>query len=575
MTELKKGYFPHLSNKEENQTYVGPFPDIHYYSPDTMSGATRTDFLAWYNSQEGQQFDFQHEMLTYCRSDVDILRRCCLEFRNEFIKITDVDPFCYVIIASTCMATYRSKRLEKETIAMVPVREYKNYTNFSPDAMRWLDFIATKENIFIEHTLNRKGERKIDDITVEGFCEETNTVHQFHGCFYYGYPDCFEGDTLNSLTGATMKTLFERTANTTARLRNRGYTDRLNLRDAFHGGRTNAVKLYFEGKAKYADFTSLYPWVNKYCLYPVGHPEIITENFVNIESYFGLIQCRVLPPRGLYLPVLPLPGNGKLMFSLCRCCTENLNQSPCEHSDEERSMIGTWITEENKSIAVQKGYRFKDVYLPKPEVAAIVWDSKKDFIPQDTRTNIFLAAFTTTWARLKLYSEMNKLGEAVLYHDTDSIIYASNGKNAPPLGNFLGEFTDELDVEFITTFISGKHDSCHPKKPLYKKHLFYTCFFFAGGLKNYAYRTSQSKTCCKVRGFTLNFQNNQTLNFESIKHLICSLDRNAIIPLNDAAKITRDAKRRKVFNVLQTKLYRIVYDKRVIKEDFSTMPYGY
>ncbi|GBN27025.1 hypothetical protein AVEN_38544-1 [Araneus ventricosus] len=152
MTELKKGYFPHLFNKEENQTYVGPFPDMHYYSPDTMSGATRTDFLSWYNSQEGQQFDFQHEMLTYCS---------------------------YVTIASACMAAYRSKHLEKETTAMVPVRGYTNCTNFSPDAIRWLDFIATKESIFIEHALNRKGERKIDDITVDGFCEETKTSTNF------------------------------------------------------------------------------------------------------------------------------------------------------------------------------------------------------------------------------------------------------------------------------------------------------------------------------------------------------------------------------------------------------------
>lgn len=71
-------------------------------------------------------------------------------------------------------------------------------------------------------------------------------------------------------------------------------------------------------------------------------------------------------------------------------------------------------------------------------------------------TNIFLAAFTTAWARIKLYSEMQKLGDAVLYHDTDSIIYATNGLNDPPLGNFLGEFTDELDGDVITQFVSGK-----------------------------------------------------------------------------------------------------------------------
>lgn len=38
--------------------------------------------------------------------------------------------------------------------------------------------------------------------------------------------------------------------------------DRLNPRDAFLGGRTNAIKLCHEGPAKYIDFTSLYPWVS-------------------------------------------------------------------------------------------------------------------------------------------------------------------------------------------------------------------------------------------------------------------------------------------------------------------------
>lgn len=48
--------------------------------------------------------------------------------------------------------------------------------------------------------------------------------------------------------------------------------DRLNPRDAFFGGRTNAVQLFYEGEAKYVDFTSLYPWVsikhNVFTLHP-------------------------------------------------------------------------------------------------------------------------------------------------------------------------------------------------------------------------------------------------------------------------------------------------------------------
>ena len=79
-----------------------------------------------------------------------------------------------------------------------------------------------------------------------------------------------------------------------------------------------------------------------------------------------------------------------------------------------------------------------------------------NFLKQDISTNVFLAAFTTAWARLKLYGVLDKLGKNVLYHDTDSVIYISDGENDPPIGNFLGEFTDELDGDIIETFVSGK-----------------------------------------------------------------------------------------------------------------------
>ena len=64
-------------------------------------------------------------------------------------------------------------------------------------------------------------------------------------------------------------------------------------RDALYGGRTNASKLFYhceEGeKIRYLDFTSLYQYVQKTCKYPIGVPLIFTENFKDVQSYFGLI----------------------------------------------------------------------------------------------------------------------------------------------------------------------------------------------------------------------------------------------------------------------------------------------
>ena len=155
----------------------------------------------------------------------------------------------------------------------------------------------------------------------------------------------------------------------------------INPRDALFGGRTNAIKLYHkcldDEEIHYVDFTSLYPWAQKYCKYPLGHPEIITENFEDFDKYFGIVKCTILAPTYLHLPVLPVKLNGKLVFALCSQCA--LEQSiDCVHSIEERSIEGTWVTEEvNK--AIEKGYKILKIYE--------IWHFKdSDVYDKDTKT---------------------------------------------------------------------------------------------------------------------------------------------------------------------------------------------
>lgn len=143
------------------------------------------------------------------------------------------------------------------------------------------------------------------------------------------------------------------------------FQDPLNPREALYGGRTNATRLFCtEGDMRYVDVCSLYPFVLKYKPFPMGHPEIITENFEEISNYFGLIQCQVLPPRGLYHPVLPYRNGGKLLFPLCRTCAQELCQDPhyhCQHSEAERCITGTWVTAELQK-AIECGYELKKIY---------------------------------------------------------------------------------------------------------------------------------------------------------------------------------------------------------------------
>ena len=120
----------------------------------------------------------------------------------------------------------------------------------------------------------------------------------------------------------------------------------LNPRCAFCSGRTNAIKLYRQTEADetvdYYDFTSLYPYVNKNKLYPLGHPKIFFEpGHTDIFQYFGIAKCTVLPPYELYHPVLPLRHNDKLTFPLCCTCVETEMEKPML----ERSYVSThWRT---------------------------------------------------------------------------------------------------------------------------------------------------------------------------------------------------------------------------------------
>ena len=68
------------------------------------------------------------------------------------------------------------------------------------------------------------------------------------------------------------------------------------------------------------------------------------------------------------------------------------------------------------------------------------------FEPLSINTNVTIATFCTSWARFKLWSITNRLGSRVLFHDTDSIIFSVKNSDdyIPPLGEYLGELTNEL-----------------------------------------------------------------------------------------------------------------------------------
>ena len=192
--ELCKGYFPHYFNKDENQEYVGPIPCQDDYGVNYMKPEAREKFMAWHQEQveNNYVFDFQQEILKYCRSDVDILAQCCKLYREMFRKATDtthddtgLDPFDSAkTIASYCMQVYRTKFLKKDTIALLPQHQVLKRKQ-SHEALQWLSYTAEKEGIRMQHDRNG-GEKRVGRYSLDGYCEETHTAYEYQGCYWHG-----------------------------------------------------------------------------------------------------------------------------------------------------------------------------------------------------------------------------------------------------------------------------------------------------------------------------------------------------------------------------------------------------
>ena len=178
---------------------------------------------------------------------------------------------------------------------------------------------------------------------------------------------------------------------------------------------------------------------------------------------------------------------------------------------------------------------------------------KDQFVDNSRDTNIFIAAFTTSHARMMMYREfLEPVREQVLGFDTGSVWYVEkDGEHKIKTGDSLGDATDELDGHHITDW-------------------------YGSGPKSYSYTTSDGKMVCKVKGFTLNHENSQYINEKTMKQIIEGQKRRITI-VNEQA-ITRDPATKRIVNRYQEKDFQLCYDKRVMvktESGIDTLPYGY
>ena len=207
-----KSWYPHYFNTEENLNYIGPIPDVSYYGVNERSDAERTEFLEWYVGQKYEIFDNRRVLESYCQDDVTVVRQAYQVFRYEFIRVGNIEVYLEsVIIVSACNKMLRKQFLKPDTIGLIPTGGYSGNANYSKEQM-WLIYREQTDGSQIMHGRNGREYRlpELPHLSVEGFCEETKTVYEFCGCYWYGHT-CLPFRDVSIMIGDTLAETYERT----------------------------------------------------------------------------------------------------------------------------------------------------------------------------------------------------------------------------------------------------------------------------------------------------------------------------------------------------------------------------
>ncbi|KAK3924647.1 Callose synthase 1 [Frankliniella fusca] len=528
------------------------------------------------------------EFVEYCISDVTILREACTAFRKIYQEVAGYDPmFNCITLSSACMSAFRRNFLQKDTIGIVPPGGYHGRGKQSHTALQWLDFEVHKIGQVIK-TIYTDREVSVMGRHGDGYAEfqhddgHTKTYISISRMLLASMPHslpCSEGDSENRYVNTQKITeMFRENGfeviekwecdfkrELTSDPATKDFFDRhptvrvtpLHLRDALCGGRTSALKWYNKAeltkgeKIKMVDVISEYPNANLRGEFPYGHPQIFLEGDPNMpafDQWDGVIKCTVLPPRELYIPVLPLKTQGRLMFPLCRTCAEQGCSEICRHTPEDRKFTDTWCVPELK-LAVQKSYMILSVhevyqypgtkqYNPLTQEDGLLSGYIRCFMALKMQASGWPADCTTDELKAQFIkdtlkhdgvdldpSKMEKnlpyahsVNERALYCDTDSVAYISRpGEPDIPTGTHLGDLTDQVEEDhgpgsFITEFV-------------------------AGGAKNYAFKVavegdlSNIKVCIKVRGISINASCDELVTFDNLKAMVVGSRDKITVPI--------------------------------------------
>ncbi len=595
--EISKGFFPYIFNAPQFQDYVGPMPDIRYFQPELMTPSYRKKFIAWYNEHRNDTYDLQVELLKYCRADVDILARG-LEIYNDAGKLLNGDAFppleqltiasyttnvwfCQFLPANTI--AYHNERCDDNarealrggrTDVRVFYRKYSLEDVFEKHKyMKYVDVQSMYPYVMYKFPYPAGNPKILFNATVDdlrskfGFARvdiDPPQVYRHHPALVHKYHD-----RLCATLTPWKKTVF-----TTVELLDaleQGWTiTKIDWIQYYPQQTDTLFKDYIRKLVSEKIHSSKPPPESKW-------PALIQKWKDEFDLDFKPEACEFNAGKRALAKLMLNSLWGKL--------SEKYKSNFCYNVDaqgfmayENKEMTGEVrvtsrfrIGHNNWVICGEKATHSVDGSSAKTKESEKKRDHRK-------KTCVSIGSFVTMYGRRMLYEQMKKLGNRVVYFDTDSIIYDydESAEYNVVEGDVLGDWEAENDgmpiIEFVAlapkTYayryldIKARKHVDDPSLDLDSLKGLYEIY------KDYVYPIREE---CKVKGFKLHHEARQKINFEGLLELyrqqVVSLQAKQLQFLYDREKneiTTRTFNKQLIFN----------YEKGVIGAHDQSYPFG-
>jgi hypothetical protein len=524
-----KGFYPHTFNKPENRFYKGPLPQRSEFHPDEMKDDERLEFEKWYSQQliDQQQYfeetgftdfyDHYKEFVKYCESDVNVLAEALLVYMKEYMdQCNGLNPLEKVTIASHCMRHYLTNHMKEDTIAQLKPREFA----FAKEAffggrthpcsllvenskIGYVDVNSLYPAVMVNCPLPT-GNLEFKSIKRKMSKQE---LLDMHGIFevdirprkYLHHPIFPQRDPESFTNTYPLEKMFK-VKRTSIEIHKAILDDYYEV-DFVHSVLVTDVSFdLFKSYIYEAQTTKLLASGEPPEFQSQEGKEKFIEEYRNemgvdlsgmkFEKNAGKRATAKLTNNSLWGKFGENTTRIKMMkFELIKN-GEIQEQVACEYNELLNQIFdGTQLFCQNFTYSEEDDYQV--TYMFVKEV--------NDGYNQDLKdsTNVMLCAFVTANARMVLWDALNKLGDRVLYCDTDSVIYLlSDDENLNiKSSSKLGEWKDECEGDYITDFVSIAP-------------------------KSYAYKMSNGDQVVKCKGVTLNYENSKVVTFETLKDLV-------------------------------------------------------